>query len=114
MLPQLIKHFLFFSEKVKIHTENHLHRSDVEETAPFPAWDTPPETARRYRGRPVKKAGKPRRYGPKVRPAVDMDIGGGSLSRLIGGILPNTYYSRPKFRYPYYDKSGKVSVKNSY
>jgi len=99
-------------EKVNIHAENPRQRSDGE--AAFTGWDayTPPpplpETERRYVGRPVKKtAGKPPRYGPKVRPAVDHDIGGGGLSRFIGGILPNTYYSRPKFRYPYYDKSGK-------
>ena len=32
---------------------------------------------------------------------------GGGLGRLIGGILPNSYYSRPKYRFPYYDNNGK-------
>ena len=32
----------------------------------------------------------------------------GGLAELLGGLLPNTYYSRPNYRYPYYDKTGKV------
>ena len=34
--------------------------------------------------------------------------GPGGLSQWIGSLLPNSYYSRPKFRYPYYDRKGKV------
>ena len=33
----------------------------------------------------------------------------GGLAELLGGLLPNTYYSRPNYRYPYYDKTGKVT-----
>ena len=33
--------------------------------------------------------------------------GKGGLAELLAGILPNTYYSRPKYRYPYYDNTGK-------
>jgi hypothetical protein len=29
------------------------------------------------------------------------------LGKLLGQFLPNTYYSRPKFRYPYYDRNGQ-------
>jgi len=29
------------------------------------------------------------------------------LTKLFGSYLPNTYFSRPNFRYPYYDRSGK-------
>ena len=32
----------------------------------------------------------------------------GGLAELLGSLLPNTYYSRPNYRYPYYDKTGKV------
>ena len=32
----------------------------------------------------------------------------GGLAELLGGLLPNTYYSRPNYRYPYYDNTGKV------
>jgi len=67
------------------------------------------ESDRRYAGRPVpsqKGRGKLHRYGEHTRPAVESNIGA-DISRLIGGILPNSYYSRPKYRYPYYDKSGK-------
>jgi len=31
----------------------------------------------------------------------------GGLAELLGGLLPNTYYSRPNYRYPYYDNTGK-------
>jgi len=34
--------------------------------------------------------------------------GKGGLAELLAGILPNTFYSRPRYRYPYYDKSGKA------
>ena len=34
----------------------------------------------------------------------------GGLAELLGGLLPNTYYSRPNYRYPYYDKTGKVTT----
>lgn len=69
---------------------------------------SPPETPRHYAGRPLAlppRGGKST-YGRGVRPAVEADVGGG-FSKFIGGILPNSYYSRPKFRYPYYDVSGK-------
>jgi len=31
----------------------------------------------------------------------------GGLAQLLGGLFPNTYYSRPNYRYPYYDNDGK-------
>jgi len=68
-----------------------------------------PEADRRSggSGRPVKISAKQRKnYSPAVRPAQEMYVGGG-LGRLIGGILPNSYYSRPKYRFPYYDHNGK-------
>ena len=65
------------------------------------------EADRRYAGRPVPLNGQKPHYGKHTRPAVESDIGA-DIGRLIGGILPNTYYSRPKYRYPYYDKSGKA------
>ena len=34
----------------------------------------------------------------------------GGLAMLLGGLLPNTYYSRPDYRYPYYDKNGKAGT----
>jgi len=69
---------------------------------------TYPEADRRSGGgRPVKISAKQRKnYSPAVRPAQEMYVGGG-LGRLIGGILPNSYYSRPKYRFPYYDNNGK-------
>jgi len=33
--------------------------------------------------------------------------GPGGLSKWIGSMLPNSYYSKPKYRYPYYDRGGK-------
>ena len=30
------------------------------------------------------------------------------LAELVASLLPNTYYSRPKFRYPYYRSDGKA------
>jgi len=33
--------------------------------------------------------------------------GVGGLVALIGALLPNTFYSRPKYRFPYYDRTGK-------
>ena len=33
--------------------------------------------------------------------------GGGGLAEMLAGMLPNTYYSRPRYRYPYYDRTGK-------
>lgn len=67
---------------------------------------TNPEQNRRYAGKPAKLGEPLKPYSSAVRPAHETDLGTG-LSRLIGGILPNSYYSRPKFRYPYYDTSGK-------
>ena len=29
------------------------------------------------------------------------------LAEMVAALLPNTYYSRPRFRYPYYGKDGK-------
>ncbi|XP_023339358.1 uncharacterized protein LOC111709707 isoform X2 [Eurytemora carolleeae] len=65
-----------------------------------------PEQNRRVSGQPTKLGEPLKPYSSAVRPAHETELGGG-LSRLIGGILPNSYYSRPQFRYPYYDTSGK-------
>eukprot|EP00090_Calanus_glacialis_P002961 TRINITY_DN12159_c0_g1_i1.p1 TRINITY_DN12159_c0_g1~~TRINITY_DN12159_c0_g1_i1.p1 ORF type:complete len:117 (-),score=24.45 TRINITY_DN12159_c0_g1_i1:307-657(-) len=40
--------------------------------------------------------------------------GKGGLAELLAGILPNTYYSRPKYRYPYYDNTGKGQLLYGY
>jgi len=59
---------------------------------------------------PLPAAAQPRAYGPGVRLAYEsggQGGGGTSLGKLLGQFLPNTYYSRPKFRYPYYDRNGQ-------
>lgn len=59
---------------------------------------------------PLPGAAQPRAYGRDVRPAYEsggQGGGGSSLGKLLGQFLPNTYYSRPKFRYPYYDRNGQ-------
>jgi len=64
---------------------------------------TSQEADRRSGGRPIKISAQRRKsHSPAVRPAQESYVGGG-LGRLIGGILPNSYYSRPKYRFPYYD-----------
>ena len=68
-----------------------------------------PEQNRRVSGQPTKLGEPLKPYSSAVRPAHETELGGG-LSRLIGGILPNSYYSRPQFRYPYYDTSGKERI----
>lgn len=74
----------------------------------FEGGASPPKTPNAY-ARPVALPPRATTYGHGVRPAVEGDTGGG-FSKFIGGILPNSYYSRPKFRYPYYDSSGKEST----
>ena len=32
------------------------------------------------------------------------------LAEMVAALLPNTFYSRPKFRYPYYHKDGKEII----
>ena len=45
---------------------------------------------------------KPRPF--TERPTEDS---GSMLGQLMGGMIPNSYYSRPALRFPYYDKNGK-------
>ena len=56
-----------------------------------------------------------RQPSPLARPRSDsyrnnasrQSRGQGGLAELLAGILPNTYYSRPNYRYPFYDHTGK-------
>ena len=86
---------------------------DLERTyefrSPEPLARSLPEQNRRVSGQPAKLGDPLKPYSSAVRPAHETELGGG-LSRLIGGILPNSYYSRPQFRYPYYDTSGKERI----
>ena len=86
---------------------------DIEKTLQFriadPVARSLPEQNRRVSGQPAKLGEPLKPYSSAVRPAHETELGGG-LSRLIGGILPNSYYSRPQFRYPYYDTSGKERI----
>ena len=50
-------------------------------------------------------AGADRRPAPPSR----QERGGAGLAELLAGFLPNTYYSRPKYRYPYYRPDGKAT-----
>jgi len=89
--------FSFVSSKKSDNLRN--HRNDVTAT----------EVSRSQRGRPVPLKGRPpvnHKYNPAVQPAVQPDSVSG-LTKLFGSVLPNTYYSRPKYRYPYYEQSGK-------
>jgi len=36
------------------------------------------------------------------------------LAEMVAALLPNTFYSRPKFRYPYYHKDGKGELLYGY
>jgi len=36
------------------------------------------------------------------------------LAEMVAALLPNTYYSRPRFRYPYYGKDGKGELLYGY
>lgn len=44
---------------------------------------------------------------PGLAAYLGAEDGPGGLSRWIGSMLPNSYYSKPKYRYPYYDRGGK-------
>eukprot|EP00088_Acartia_fossae_P069136 TRINITY_DN8943_c0_g2_i1.p1 TRINITY_DN8943_c0_g2~~TRINITY_DN8943_c0_g2_i1.p1 ORF type:complete len:204 (-),score=50.03 TRINITY_DN8943_c0_g2_i1:25-636(-) len=59
--------------------------------------------------RPAKLAGSKGLPGNKRvrRPPGEQPAGVSNLTRMLGGFLPNTYFSRPRFRYPYYDRNGK-------
>ena len=39
--------------------------------------------------------------------------GKSGLAEMLAGLLPNTYYSRPKYRFPYYHHDGKESYSSS-
>ena len=39
--------------------------------------------------------------------------GRSGLAEMLAGLLPNTYYSRPKYRFPYYHKDGKECASSS-
>jgi len=36
------------------------------------------------------------------------------LAEIVASFLPNTYYSRPKFRYPFYHRDGKGELLYGY
>ena len=57
-------------------------------------------------GRRVHRA----KRSPKNLPKGANIQGKRGLSEMIAALLPNTYYSRPKFRYPYYHRDGKEVV----
>ena len=44
-------------------------------------------------------------WGP--RPFTERPEAASLLGQLMEGIVPNSYYSRPALRFPYYDKQGK-------
>ena len=56
-----------------------------------------------YAGRRVHRA----RRNAKNLPAGSNIQGRKGLAEMLAALLPNTYYSRPKFRYPFYHKDGK-------
>ena len=57
-------------------------------------------------GRQVHRA----KRNPKNLPKGANIQGKRGLSEMIAALLPNTYYSRPKFRYPYYHRDGKEVI----
>ena len=59
-----------------------------------------------YAGRRVHRA----RRNAKNLPAGSNIQGRKGLAEMLAALLPNTYYSRPKFRYPFYHKDGKEMV----
>lgn len=44
---------------------------------------------------------------PKSPAGLKNTQGKHGLAEMLAGLLPNTYYSRPKYRFPYYHKDGK-------
>lgn len=67
-----------------------------------------PESDRRTGSRAAKLAtnqgipGTTKSQRPSIeQPPVD------KISKMFGSLLPNTYFSKPRFRYPYYDRGGK-------
>ena len=50
------------------------------------------------------------RRGSSKPVSINNNKGKRGLAEMIASLLPNTYYSRPKFRYPYYHRDGKESV----
>jgi len=67
-----------------------------------------PESDRRTGGRAAKLANSKGIPGTtqSQRPPIEQPRVS-NLTRMLGGILPNTYFSKPRFRYPYYDRRGK-------
>jgi len=67
-----------------------------------------PESNRRTGGRPAKLAAGKGQPGTTLsqRPPIE-EPPVSPLSKMLGGLLPNTYFSKPRFRYPYYDRAGK-------
>ena len=59
-----------------------------------------------YTGRRVHRA----RRNAKNLPSGSNIQGRKGLAEMLAALLPNTYYSRPKFRYPFYHKDGKEIV----
>jgi len=63
-----------------------------------------------YAGRRVHRA----RRNAKNLPAGSNIQGRKGLAEMLAALLPNTYYSRPKFRYPFYHKDGKGELLYGY
>ena len=60
-------------------------------------------------GRRVHRA----RRNPKSSSQLRNVQGKSGLAEMLAGLLPNTYYSRPKYRFPYYNQDGKESYSSS-
>ena len=63
-----------------------------------------------------KRVHRSRRGSSISQVTINNNKGKRGLAEMIASLLPNTYYSRPKFRYPYYHRDGKepVSPKHSF
>jgi len=67
-----------------------------------------PESDRRTGGRAAKLSSSKGIPGTtqSQRPPIEQPPVS-NLTKMLGGLLPNTYFSKPRFRYPYYDRRGK-------
>jgi len=53
---------------------------------------------------------RPGRRQPKSSAPLKNVEGKSGLAEMLAGLLPNTYYSKPKYRFPYYHQDGKARV----
>eukprot|EP00092_Neocalanus_flemingeri_P015425 GFUD01016693.1.p1 GENE.GFUD01016693.1~~GFUD01016693.1.p1 ORF type:complete len:110 (-),score=32.36 GFUD01016693.1:135-464(-) len=59
---------------------------------------------------PLSGHGKTPNFTPSVMPAIESEKEVRLIDLMMGGediSLPNTWESKPKYRYPYYDQKGK-------